>query len=353
MKAAVVHDFEKPLSVEDVPVPEPDRGQVLVKLVASGLCHTDIHAARGDWPVKPKLPLIPGHEGIGRVVALGEGVSNVSEGDMVAMPWLGYACGVCRYCISGWETLCPNQQQNGYSKDGGYAEYEAAYASHVNIVPEGIDPAEAAPISCAGVTTYKAIKVAGTRPTENVLIMGVGGLGHLAIQYGKIFGANVIAVDVTEEKLELAKSLGADAVIHGREQNVVEEVKKLGGADVAITLAVARAAMESATAALNPNGRLVLVALPKDNMFPVDVFATTLFGQKIIGSIVGTRQDLAEVLDLHAKGRTKVIYQTRQLDHVNDCFEEILSGSVPARLVFDMRGGRQASEPSRLGRQGS
>ena len=339
MKAAVVRDFTQPLAVEDVPTPEPGAGQVLVKLLASGLCHTDIHAARGDWPVKPKVPLIPGHEGIGTVVGLGAGVEHLSEGDMVAMPWLGYACGTCRYCVSGWETLCPSQQQNGYSKDGGYADFEVAYASHTVKVPDGVNPLEAAPVSCAGVTTYKAIKVAGTRPTENVLIMGVGGLGHLAIQYGKIFGANVIAVDVTDEKLELAKSLGADAVIHGTEQNVAEEVKKLGGADVAVALAVAKPAMQAATASLNPNGRLVLVALPKDNMFPIDVFATTLFGQSIIGSIVGTRQDLAEVLDLHARGRTKVIYETRKLDDVNDCFEEILASRVPARLVFDFADG--------------
>ncbi len=273
------------------------------------------------------------------MVALGAGVDHLKEGDTVAMPWLGYACGTCRYCVSGWETLCPDQQQNGYSKDGGYAEYEVAFASHAVKVPDGVNPLEAAPVSCAGVTTYKAIKVAGTRPTENVLIMGVGGLGHLAIQYGKIFGANVIAVDVTDEKLELATSLGADAVVHGLEQNVAEEVRKLGGADVAITLAVAEAAMKAATASLNPNGRLVLVALPKDNMFPIDVFATTLFGQSIIGSIVGTRQDLAEVLDLHARGRTKVIYETRRLDDVNECFDEVLASRVPARLVFDLADG--------------
>jgi hypothetical protein len=205
MKAAVVHQFKAPLRLEEVPVPQPGLGEILVKVEAAGLCHTDIHAAHGDWPVKPKLPLIPGHEGVGIVTALGPGVAGVAEGDRVAIPWLGWACGACEYCASGWETLCPRQHRTGYSIDGSYAEYVKASASYVGHVPNGVDPFEAAPLTCAGVTTYKAVKLAKARPSDLVAVYGVGGLGHLTLQYAKIAGATVAAVDLVDDKLSLAR----------------------------------------------------------------------------------------------------------------------------------------------------
>ena len=210
MKAAVVQQFGRPLVMEDRPIPEPGPGQITVRMEASGLCHTDIHAAHGDWPVKPTPPFVPGHEGVGIVHAVGDGVTSLRGGERVAVPWLGYACGTCGFCLTGWETLCEQQRNTGYSVDGCYAEYFLAEAAFAARVPEGVDRFEAAPLTCAGVTTYKAIKVGRVQPAELVAISGVGGLGHLALQYAKIFGAHVAAIDVTDEKLELARELGAD-----------------------------------------------------------------------------------------------------------------------------------------------
>src|SRR5437868_4095218 len=334
MRAAVVHSFTSPLSLEDIPKPEPGPGQVVVKIEASGLCHTDIHAAHGDWPVKPHLPFIPGHEGVGIVEQVGPGVTVVKEGDRVAIPWLGYACGTCEYCISGWETLCENQLNTGYFLNGGYAEYARAFGRYVAKVPAKVDPFEAAPLACAGVTTYKAVKMSGARPSDLVAIFGIGGLGHLALQYAKIAGATVVAVDLVDEKLELAKKLGADYTVNGKAQDPVEEIKKLGGADAVVCVAVGARPYEQAFNSLRRGGTLVFVALPAENYFQLPIFETVLNGIKIVGSIVGTPLDLAEVYQLHAAGRTKVIYETRSLDDVNHCFEEVEKAQVAARLVF-------------------
>lgn len=337
MKAAVVHDFTNDLTIEEVPKPEPGPGEVVVKIETSGLCHTDIHAAHGDWPVKPKLPLIPGHEGVGIVDSVGAEVTEVCEGDRVAIPWLGVACGVCDYCTSGWETLCEKQLNTGYLIDGGYAEYAKASAKYVAKVPEGVDPLDAAPLTCAGVTTYKAVKLSGARPASMVAVFGIGGLGHLALQYAKIFGATVIAVDVVDEKLELARELGADHTINALTQDPVQAIKDLGGADAAISVAVAPKAFEQAYSSLRRGGKLVFVALPADNHVQLPIFETVLNGITIIGSIVGTRGDLGEVFRLHEQGRTQVIRETRRLDEVNACFTEVEKGQVKARLVFDLR----------------
>jgi propanol-preferring alcohol dehydrogenase len=335
MKAAVVPQLGAPLEIRDVPVPTPGPGQILVKIEASGLCHTDIHAARGDWPVKPKMPLIPGHEGVGRVVEVGEGELPVSVGDRVALPWLGHACGHCRYCVTGWETYCQSPQYMGYTMDGGYAEFTLAYASHAVKVPDGVSSFDAAPITCAGVTTYKALKVAQPQPVDTAMVVGVGGLGHLALQYAKVFGSTTVAVDVEDEKLRLAEELGADHVVDARGDQA-GALAALGGVDIAVVTVPSPQAMRAAHAALNPNGRLVLVGLPADNRLELPVFETVLKGIRVIGSLVGTRNDLVECFQLHAQGRTRVVAESRRLEDVNDCFEEVLSGKVPARLVFDL-----------------
>jgi alcohol dehydrogenase, propanol-preferring len=333
-RAAVVHDFHSPLSVEQVPARDLEPGQIRVKVEASGLCHTDIHAAHGDWPVKPSPPFIPGHEGVGRVVELGPGVTEVAIGDRVAMPWLGYACGSCDHCVSGWETLCLEQENMGYSIDGGFGEYAVAYSRYVVKVPEGIDPFDAAPLTCAGVTTYKAVKVAGTCSSDLVAVFGVGGLGHLAIQYAAIAGGRVIAVDLIEEKLELARELGAEFTINATKQDPVEEIQALGGADQAIALAVSPKAFEQAYGALRRGGKLVFVALPADNHVTLPIFETVLNGITVVGSIVGTRADLREVFELHVAGKTKVIREIRPLCRVNESIADVEAGRVAARIVF-------------------
>ncbi|MCX4913181.1 zinc-dependent alcohol dehydrogenase [Streptomyces sp. NBC_00687] len=339
MKAAVVRAFGEPLVIEERPDPEPGPGQVRVRLEASGLCHTDIHAARGDWPVRPSPPFVPGHEGVGLVEALGDGVTHLTLGQRVAMPWLGWACGRCEHCLSGWETLCEEQINTGYGCDGGYAEKMLARADFAQPVPDEIDPLDAAPLTCAGVTTYKALKVAAVRPGQLVAVSGVGGLGHLAVQYAKIAGATVAAIDVTDDKLDLAEELGADLVIDARKEDPGEVLKRHGGAHAAIALAVNEEAFSAAYSGLRRGGKLVMVALPAHGTIPVPIFGTVLNGTSVIGSIVGTRQDLAEVFGLHAAGRTRVIRETRPLASVNDSIEDVLAGRIKARIVFDLRQG--------------
>lgn len=334
MRAAVVTEFGSPAQIEERPIPQPGAGQVLVRLETCGLCHTDIHAMRGDWPVKPPLPLVPGHEGVGIIEDIGSGVTTRTVGQRVAMPWLGHACGECRYCVSGRENLCEQQYNNGYAVAGGFSEYMLADARFAVPVPEGITALDAAPLTCAGVTTYAAIKNARVVPGETVVIFGIGGLGHLAVQYARLVGAKVIAVDVTEEKLELATELGADHVINARETDPAQAIRELGGADVAVVLAVVPVVFDQAFMALNRGGRLVLVSLPAGGELTIPIFDTVLKGISIIGSIVGTRQDLAEVFALHAAGRTRVVTQTRDLAQVNSSSDEVLAGAVPARLVF-------------------
>jgi len=334
MRAAVVQQFGEPLVIEDRPIPEPGPGQITVQMRASGLCHTDIHAAHGDWPVKPTPPFVPGHEGVGIVHEVGDGVTSLRRGDTVAVPWLGYACGQCKHCLTGWETLCIRQQDTGYSIDGCYAEYFLADAAFAAKVPAGVNVFDAAPLTCAGVTTYKAVKVGNVRPTDLVAISGIGGLGHLALQYAKIFGGTVAAIDITDEKLQLAKELGADIVIDARTEDPAAVLQGHGGADVAIGLAVDDKSFATAYAGLRRGGRLVLVALPAAGILRIPVFDTVLNGTSVIGSIVGTRADLADVFALHALGRTKVIYETRDLGTVNESIDDVLHGRAKARIVL-------------------
>lgn len=335
MKAAVVPELGAKLEIRDLPIPEPGSGQVLVKMHTCGICHTDIHAANGDWPVKPTPPFVPGHEGVGVVERLGPNTSLRRIGDRVAIAWLGSACGHCSYCVSGWETLCEEQQNSGYSVDGAYAEYAVADERFVVPVPDEVSSVDAAPLTCAGVTTFKAIKVARVRPGERVAVFGVGGLGHLALQYARIVGGLVTAVDIQDDKLRLARQLGVDHAVNARTTDPVKAIKAVGGADVAVVLATSATVFEQAFASLRRGGRLVCVALPADGEMRIPIFDTVLNGISVIGSIVGTRQDLADVFALHAAGRTEIVARTRRLEEVNESFSDVLAGRVPARLVFE------------------
>jgi len=323
MRAAVVTAFDRPLTLEDRPAPEPGVGEILVRMETSGLCHTDIHAAHGDWPVKPNLPFVPGHEGVGLVVGHGKGVSSPRFGQRVAIPWLGSACGECEWCIKGWETLCPHQVNTGYGRDGTYAEFVVASAKYVVPVPHGIDPLDAAPLTCAGVTTYKAVKVAQVGPSDVVAVFGVGGLGHMAVQYARIAGATVVAIDIQREKLEMARTLGATHTINAAIDDPSIVLRELGGADAAIVTAVTPGPFEQAFAGMRRGGRMVMVGLPADNNITLPIFQTVLQGISVIGSIVGTRLDLAEVFELHAAGKTQVVRTTRHIDEVNEAMKAV------------------------------
>jgi propanol-preferring alcohol dehydrogenase len=339
MKAAVVHHFDQPLVVEDVPTPEPGTDQVLVRIETCGLCHTDIHAAHGDWPAKPVPPFIPGHEGIGIIERLGDGNAHGLEvGMRVALPWLGYACGDCRFCNSGRETLCQQQIATGYGMNGAFAEYAVGFAKHVVRVPDGVDPSDAAPLTCAGVTTYKAVKVSGADSSSIVAIFGVGGLGHLAVQYAKITGATVIAIDINPARLATATELGADYAINALEADPVAVIQELGGADQAIATAVSPSAFEQALGSLAPGGTLVCVGMPADNDMKLPIFETVVGGHTVKGSIVGTHQDVVDVFELHLRGKTQVERQDATLDDVNGAIAAVLDGSAgAARTVFQIR----------------
>lgn len=336
MKAAVVNEFNQELEIKEVPIPKLAYGEVLVKIKACGVCHTDLHAANGDWPVKPKLPLIPGHEGVGIIEKVAEGVTSLKVGDRVGIPWLYSACGECEYCLTGRETLCPDQLNAGYSIDGGYAEYCKAPANYVVKVPEGLDFAEVSPIFCAGVTTYKALKVSEAKPGDWVAIYGIGGLGHVALQYAKAMGFNVIAVDIQDDKLALAKELGADITVNGLKNDPAQDIiNKVGGVQAAISVAVTQKAFEQAYSSVKRGGTLVVVGLPNADL-PIPIFNTVLNGVTVKGSIVGTRKDLQESLAFAAQGKVRTNIETQPLDSINDVFHRLEKGQINGRVVLTM-----------------
>jgi len=334
MKAAVVERFGEPLVVREVPVPQPGPGQALVEIIASGVCHTDLHAADGDWPVKPTLPFIPGHEGSGNVVALGPGVTHLKEGDRVGIAWLHSACGHCSFCLSGWETLCLEQKNSGYSVNGSFAQYALAQADYLGRIPENLSFVDAAPILCAGVTTYKGLKETQTRPGEWVVISGAGGLGHVAIQYAKAMGMHVAAVDLGPEKMALAEKLGAEIVIDAKTQDPPTEIQKqIGGAHGVLVTAVSTIAFKQAIGMLRRGGTCVLNGLPPGE-FPVAIFDLVLNRYTIRGSIVCTRLDLEEALRFAAEGKVRATIETQPLDSINSVLNRLKTGNVNGRVVL-------------------
>jgi propanol-preferring alcohol dehydrogenase len=322
------------LHIEDVPIPAVTPGRVLVKVVASGVCHTDLHAAHGDWPVKPKLPFIPGHEGVGYVAALGSGVMGIKEGDRVGVPWLHTACGHCEHCITGWETLCDEQQMTGYTVNGGYAEYVLADPGYVGRLPANVGFGDIAPVLCAGVTVYKGLKVLECKPGDWVAISGVGGLGHYAVQYAKAMGFHVIAVDIDDAKLALATRVGADMVVNARTADPAAEVQRaLRGAHGVLVTAVSRTAFSQALGMLHKRGTMSLVGLPPGD-FALPIFDVVLNAKTVRGSIVGTRKDLQEALDFAGEGKVHGICSEDRLDNINAIFARLQRGDIEGRVVM-------------------
>lgn len=336
MKAAVVRKFGEPLTIEEVETPRPRRGEILVKVAASGVCHTDLHAAHGDWPVKPNPPFIPGHEGVGHIVAIGEGVSHLKEGDRVGVPWLYSSCGLCEHCLGGWETLCESQQNTGYSVNGGFADYTLADAGYVGRLPDNVDFLEIAPVLCAGVTVYKGLKMTDTRPGQWVVISGIGGLGHMAVQYARAMGLNVAAVDIDDAKLALAERLGATITVNALKTDPASYLKQqMGGAHGVLVTAVSPKAFDQGQRMLRRGGTLVLNGLPPGD-FPLPIFDTVLNGITVRGSIVGTRNDLQEALDFAGEGKVKATVASDRLENINDVFQRMIDGKIEGRIVLDM-----------------
>jgi alcohol dehydrogenase, propanol-preferring len=336
MKAAVLREFKKPLTLEEVGQPHPGVDEILIQVEACGVCHSDVHVADGDWSQFAKLvksPLILGHEIVGVVVDKGAEVRHRQTGDRVGVPWIHWTCGECEFCREGNENLCRQQKITGVTVDGGYAEFVKAPASHALRIPDGLSSAQAAPLFCAGVTVYRALKHAGILPGQRLAVFGIGGLGHLAVQFGKALGAEVIAIDISEEKLALARALGALVTINAATNNVVKELRNRGGVHVSLVTSAARAAYDVAFCCVRPTGTLLVVGLPADPIcfLPILMAAGEI---RIQASTVGTRQDVREVLAMAADGKVRCQVASRPLVEANEALDQLRRGQVSGRLVL-------------------
>ncbi len=340
MKAAVLHSFAEPLRIEEIPTPAPAAGEVLIKVAASGVCHSDLHLALGEWDMlRPitKLPLVLGHEVTGVIEAVGEGVSDLKAGDRVGVPWLHWSCGECEFCLMGRETLCSKQQVTGCTVDGGFAEFVKAKASHTAKLPDNLSFEQAAPLLCAGLTVYSAMKKAEVRAGQKVAVFGVGGLGHLAIQLARAKGAEVVAVDVADDKLELARECGADITINAATGQAHKEIKKAtgGGAHVVMVTSGSRAAYETALRSIRKAGTLAIVGMAPEPV-PLSTVAMVSGEFRITGSAVGSREELREVLQLAAEGKAQCRIERRRLDEIGAVFEEMKNGRIVGRVVLEL-----------------
>jgi propanol-preferring alcohol dehydrogenase len=339
MKAAILREFKAPLSLEEVRTPKLEALEVLIEVEACGVCHSDLHVADGDWPqIVPitKRPLILGHEIAGRVVEKGDAVESLKVGDHVGVPWVHWTCGECDFCREGNENLCARQKITGVTVDGGYAEFVKAPASHALKIPDGLSSADAAPLFCAGVTVYRALQHAKIQLGQRLAVFGVGGLGHLAVQIGKELGAEVTAIDISDEKLSHAKNAGASVTLNSASSNVVKEMRRAGGAHVALVTSAAKAAYDTAFPCVRPTGMLLAVGLPSESIcFPPIMMAATEV--RIQASSVGTREDLRRVLEMAAAGTLHCQVTKRPLAQANEALSELRAGSVSGRIVLTPR----------------
>ena len=336
MKAVVVNPEGTNVQlVENKEMRPLETGEALVDIEYCGVCHTDLHVAHGDFGKVPGRVL--GHEGIGIVKEIAPDVKSLKVGDRISVAWFFEGCGACEYCTTGRETLCRTVKNAGYSVDGGMAEQCIVTADYAVKVPEGLDPAQASSITCAGVTTYKAIKEAQLQPGQWTVIFGAGGLGNLAVQYAKkVFNAHVVAVDINNDKLALAKEVGADIVINGHEVEDVAALiqEKTGGAHSAVVTAVSKVAFNQAVDSVRAGGRVVAVGLPSE-MMDLSIVKTVLDGIQVIGSLVGTRKDLEEAFQFGAEGLVVPVVQKRSVSDAVDVFDEMEAGTIQGRMVLD------------------
>jgi len=338
MKAAILREFKKPLAIEEVERPKPGAGEILIKVEACGVCHSDLHVADGDWAQLARIvkrPLILGHEIAGRVVEKGAAVQELQIGDRVGVPWIHWTCGECEFCREGNENLCPKQKITGVTVDGGYAEFVKAPASHAAKIPNSLSSVDAAPLFCAGVTVYRALKYAKIKPGQRLAVLGIGGLGHLGVQIAREMGTEVTAIDISEGKLNLAKHLGASTTLNAAASDVVKEMRKIGGVHVALVTSAAKAAYEMAFSCLRPTGTLLVVGLPAESIcFPPILMAS--LEVRIRASAVGTRQDLREVLAMAEAGKLRCQVGARPLTEANDVMDALRHGQISGRIVLVM-----------------
>jgi propanol-preferring alcohol dehydrogenase len=340
MRAVVVHRHGAALAIEELPVPRPGPGEVLIEIHVCGVCHSDVHAVDGDWEPPSSLPLTPGHEVIGRVAAVGDTTDAWMLDRLVGVPWLYSACGRCEWCTAGMETICPSAGATGYTRPGGYAEYMVARSGFVALLPDGIDDAAMAPVLCAGVTTYRGLKRGGVRAGQWVSIVGVGGLGHLAVQYASAMGARVVAVDVDDPKLVHAADVGAEVTINSRSVDAIDAIRDVcGGAHVALVCATQPGAFETSVSLVRAAGTVVWVGLPSMRDDRITASISTVVNAELIlrGSSVGTRTDLAEAVDIAARGLVRADVTEVGLGQAHEALDALRAGSIVGRRVLRLR----------------
>lgn len=334
--------FDKPggpIEYRQIPVATPGPDEILVNVKYSGVCHTDLHAWKGDWPLDTKLPLVGGHEGAGVVVAKGNQVTNFEIGDYAGVKWLNGSCLSCEFCMNSHESNCPHALLSGYTVDGSFQQYAVAKAIHAAPIPKGTDLAKIAPILCAGITVYKALKESNARPGQWVAITGAGGgLGTLAIQYARAMGLRVLGIDVGTAKAQMAKKLGAEAFIDfSKTPDLISEVVKItdGGPHAVINVAVAEKAIEMSCRYVRPRGTVVVVGLPADAYVKSEVFSTVIKSITIKGSYVGNRADTKEAIDFFSRGLVESPIKIVGLSELNKVYDLMEKGEIAGRYVLD------------------
>ncbi|KAF4124589.1 alcohol dehydrogenase, propanol-preferring [Geosmithia morbida] len=339
--AQVLHETGGKVEYRRIPVPKPGPDEVLINIKYSGVCHTDLHAVHGDWPLPTKLPLVGGHEGAGVVVARGELVADVEIGDHVGVKWLHGSCMSCEHCRQSDESLCGTAELSGYTVDGSFQQYAIGKAAHVARIPKDCDLAAVAPILCAGLTVYKALKSSGVRPGQSIAIAGAGGgLGSFALQYAKAMGLRITALDGGEEKRELCLSLGAESFVDFKTStDVVADIRAAApggnGPDAVLLLAASEGPFQQASQYVKSKGTIVCVGLPAGAFVKAPVFDTVVREISIKGSYVGNRQDTAEAIEFFRAGHIKPPFKIVGLSELQSVYDLMEKGAVTGRYVVD------------------
>ena len=321
------------ISIACLPVPKPSHGQLLVKVEACGVCHTDLHVWKGSVrPASGRPAFILGHEGIGRVVATGPGVDNFARGSRVGVPWLHDTCGTCDECLAGEEAFCQSQRAHGFDVNGGFADYVIVDARYAVCVPDDGDAAMLAPLMCAGVTAYSAVSKAQLKPGMRCAIFGCGGLGLYAIQIALRSGAFVVALDISEDKLEIAKAIGAEVTLIA-DDTATEHLKRLGGMHSCINFAPTPATWPVMLESIRPRGRIVATAMVSTPV-PVSQEWLTSTGVVITGTSVGTRLEMRELLRMHADNPLTMKIQETTLERTENALKALAAGQVEGRMVI-------------------
>ena len=326
MRAAVVPAVHGKWELRDVPTPKPAENQVLIRIRASGLCYTDVHITEGELPAE--FPRTLGHEPVGEIVAVGTGVRTRRVGDRVGVPWVQASCGRCEWCQRGKPMFCANLIGTGIGTQGSHAEYMLAYADATALLPEKVSYEQAAPIFCAGYTVWSGLRWADPQPHERVAVSGIGGLGHLAVQYAKAAGFETIAISRSPDKDTLIRQLGAEEIVRdGR------GLTSIGGADVVLGTSNSIEAMADTIQGLRPDGRLVVMGFEAKPL-PVSPADLIMRRIQILGSQQNGREYLYEALDFVAQGKVKVIVETYPLEEINKAYQRVADGKVRFRAVI-------------------